>query len=259
MEEYAPLSFAFEHDNVGLILGSRDAAVTKVMVALELTNSVTDEAVANGVNIVVTHHPPFKGQINRITGDDALGRRMLKLLRNDIALYSAHTNLDVAVGGTGDALADIIGVKNRVPLDNKHVPAEGIALGRVGELSEPCKLGELARRIKTRLCLDAVWMTGDPARMVYKLGVCGGSAAGREYIALAKAAGCDAYVSGDVTHHNAQFAADLDIGLIDATHYGTEVILVKTIKDIIEAGAAKAGAELAVIEPEGDTRFMRAY
>jgi dinuclear metal center YbgI/SA1388 family protein len=257
MEEYAPLSFALEFDNVGLILGSRDRTITKVMVALDLTDSVADEAVENGAGMVVTHHPPFKGQISRVTGDDALGRRMLKLLRNDIALYVAHTNLDIAIGGVNDTLADIIGLKNRVSLDNRHLTADGPSLGRVGELPEPCTLGELAQWLKSQLELDAVGVTGDPGRMLHRVGLCTGSASGREYIALAKAAGCDAFISGDVTYHNAQFAADSDIGLIDATHYGTEVIIVNTLKEMIEARVGKTG--LTVITPQGDTRFMRSY
>jgi len=259
MEEYAPLLFAFEHDNVGLILGSRDKTVKKIMIALDLTDSVVDEAVENSVEMIVTHHPPIFKPISRITTDDALGRRLIKLLRNDVTVYSAHTNLDIAHGGTSDVLAGMLGLENLVPLDNRHVPAEGCALGRVGDLPEECTLGELAQRLKSLLGLGAIAVTGDSGRAVRRVGLCTGSASGPDYISMAKSAECDVYVTGDVTYHNAQFAADFDIGLIDATHHGTEVIIVKTIKEMLESRAAENGAELTVIEPQADTRVMHSF
>lgn len=251
MEGYAPPELALEYDNVGLLLGSKDGSLNKLLIALDLDDAVADEAVALGADMVLTHHPIIFKAIKRITDEDSLGRRIIKLLRHNITVYAAHTNLDMAEGGTNDVLAALLGLENLAPLD-----AERREPGRIGALPRGNTLGGLADLVKERLELPAVGVTGDMSRPVRRVGLCTGAGSGPGLIAVAKARGCDVYITGDVTYHNAQAAAELDIALIDATHYGSEVIIVKTLKNLLEERAAEAGAELKVLESKTGSRMI---
>lgn len=113
LEGIAPPNLAESWDNTGLAVGDNEHSVKKVLVALDVIDSVIDEAVEIGADLILTHHPMLLFQkINSITKNDALGRRIYKLIENEIAALSAHTNLDVAKGGTNDVLAEIIGLTN---------------------------------------------------------------------------------------------------------------------------------------------------
>ncbi|MGG1658721.1 Nif3-like dinuclear metal center hexameric protein [Brevibacillus sp. NRS-1366] len=120
VERLAPKSLAMEGDKIGLHVGTLQKKVKKVMVALDVLESVVDEAVAEGVDLIVAHHAVIYRPLKHIRTDLATGRVYEKLIKHDIAVYTAHTNLDVAVGGMNDWLAEAIGLTHVDVLDILH-------------------------------------------------------------------------------------------------------------------------------------------
>ncbi|MHC1719046.1 MAG: Nif3-like dinuclear metal center hexameric protein [Acidaminococcaceae bacterium] len=111
MEKLAPQKLAEEWDNVGLMLGSNDWPVGKVMLALDLTEEVASQACAQKADMIITHHPFFFSPLKKLVYSEGKNALVYELIRNKIAVYSAHTNLDIAKGGVNDVLADVLGLK----------------------------------------------------------------------------------------------------------------------------------------------------
>ncbi len=241
MEEQAPKNLALEYDNVGLLVGDTEKEISKVLVALDLTEAVCDEAIALGASAVVTHHPIIFRAIKKITTEDTLGRRLIKLIKNDIAVYASHTNLDIASGGTNDVLFEKLELCNK-----KNLEKNELSLGRIGDCN-PISLEEFAQKTKKSLGLQAVAVSGDLSRTIKTVGICTGSGSDVKLFASAKSGGCDVFVTGDITYHDAQAALEMGLALIDATHYGTEVIVVETLKNYIQAKANETGNNLEVV------------
>ncbi len=146
-EQFSPKAYALEGDKVGLQIGALNGTVETVFVALDVTEEVVEEAIANNVHLIIAHHPPIFRPLKKIMTDTPAGRMIAKLIKHDIAVYAAHTNLDVAKGGVNDLLAEALGLKNPqvlVPTFEDHlkklvvfVPEENAeqireALGNVG-------------------------------------------------------------------------------------------------------------------------------
>lgn len=117
LEELAPLDFAFDWDNAGLLVGDKNKNVNKILVALDATGDVIDEAIEGNFDLIVTHHPLFFAPIKNILASTNLGTKIMKLIKNDISVYCSHTNLDVCNGGTNDVLANLLNLKNIEVLD----------------------------------------------------------------------------------------------------------------------------------------------
>ena len=252
METYAPAERAMAWDNVGLLVGHADAAVTKVLVALDVTAAVIAEAVQTGATMIVTHHPViFKGAMS-VTDKTWLGRNLLRLVEQGIAVYSAHTNLDVSEDGTNDTLCARIGLENVQPL----IYDEGVlAIGRHGFLTAPQALGDFAAHVKQALGLDALRVCGDENGLVRHVAVCAGAGGSATYIKQVKAAGCDVYITADIGFHAAQDALADGLFLIDATHYASEAPVVESIKRMLETALRGSGVTVAASKVNGQV-FM---
>ena len=242
----APPELAEKWDNVGLLVGDRDNECKKILFALDAIDEVIDEAIEQRADMIITHHPIiFKG-INGVNTNTALGRRIIKLIKNDIAVYCAHTSLDIAQGGTNDILAQTLGLKNIEGL----IPEENGYLGRIGMLENEMKLGEFTNFVIQALKMPAANVTGNADRIIKKAGLCTGSGADRDFMLAAKMAGCDVYITGDVKYHDAQFAEDIDLCLIDATHYYTESIAMPYVCSFV---AKQTGIECVVTNIKGES------
>jgi len=112
MEKWAPKSLAYDWDNVGLQVGSYNKPVKKIMVTLDVLESVVDEAIENEVDLIIAHHPLLFKPLNQLNLDNWRGRVIQKLIQHNITVYAAHTNLDMATGGVNDMLADLLGLEN---------------------------------------------------------------------------------------------------------------------------------------------------
>ena len=209
INERAPFETQLAFDNSGLLVGHPDNEVTGIHFALDVTNAVIDEAIANGANLIVTHHPMMFSPIKRLTETNHEARLLCRMIRAGISLISAHTNLDQAPGGCNDVLAQTIGLSD--------IQGEGFV--RVGTLPVPMSTAELAAHIGAKLG-DVVRVMGNPAAVITKVGMCSGS--GAEEWSAAAAMGAQAFLTGEVKHHIALEASDAGIVLLEAGHHATE-------------------------------------
>ena len=251
MEAWAPLSLAEEYDNVGLLVGDANQPVKKVLVALDATVAVIEEAASGGFGCIITHHPLMRDPMKRVTVQDATGKKIISLIKNGISLYTAHTNLDKAIGGVNDCLAEKMGLLQTVPMAKESQNSE-IGFGKVGEMPNETTLVGLAKHVKDALGLQSVRICGNASTKVKKIALCGGS--GMSFLQAAKESGCDVYITGDVKYSDALVAQEYGMCIIDATHYGTENIIVQAIVERLSAKAAKDGVTLEICASKVDSQ-----
>mgnify|MGYP004684618221 FL=1 len=213
--ELAPGEAAMEWDNVGHLLGDPNQAVERVLVALDVTEGVADEAIVSGCQLVVAHHPVMNCRwtpVQNIRDDTFQGHLFLKLLRNNVSAICMHTNLDIAWGGVNDALAQRLELVDPGPLCEN-------GLGRVGEYPESVALADYVRFVCQALGCNGL-RYADAGKPVRRVAV-GGGACG-EFEDDAIRAGCDTFVTADLSYHQFLDAAGKGINLIDAGHFPTE-------------------------------------
>ena len=218
MERIAPKELALEFDNPGLLVEPDHAEITRVLVALDCTKAVAEEAVAWGADLVLTHHPLFFHPVKRLAYSDPATAAACVLVRNGIGHFAAHTNLDAAHGGVNDTLCALFGIREAIPFD------EGV--GRVGTLKEPVTLEAFAKRAETILHARVAF-SGAPERMISRMAVMGGS--GGSSVTLAAAQGADLLLTGELKHSDALDAQMLGLSLIVAGHYETEVVVLEPL------------------------------
>lgn len=216
-------AWAESWDAVGLVCGDPEATVRRILLAVDPVPAVVTEAVSWHADLIVTHHPLYLRGTTSVAATTFKGRIIHTLIKNDIALYTAHTNADVADPGVSDALARAVGlVGDLVPLrPSPDDPRRG--LGRVGTLPETVPLRAFAARAAAGLPRTS-WglrVAGDPERPVRTVAVSGG--AGDSLLAEARAAGVDVFLTADLRHHPAsEFIEAGGPALIDAAHWATE-------------------------------------
>ncbi|HCT64439.1 MAG TPA: Nif3-like dinuclear metal center hexameric protein [Lachnospiraceae bacterium] len=228
LENFAPMYLAENWDNIGLILGDTENDIKKILVALDATEEVINEAIAVGADIIITHHPMIFSGVKKITNQTAMGVKIRKLIKNNIAHFAMHTNLDIAFGGTNDELARIAGL-NDIEVLRKSCQQDGKdnGLGRIGNLKKETNFRNFARILKKELNLDTLRVVGDTEKIVKRVGLCTGS--GFEFMEDAIEKGADVYITGDLRYHESQKAQDAGICVIDVTHYAGENIIVPVI------------------------------
>lgn len=209
VDRMAPFECAEPWDNVGLLAGKPEAVVDRVLCALDLRREVIQEAVNRHCQLVVTHHPIlFRGRKN-LCETDAEGRMLCDLIRSNLSMIAAHTNFDNASPGVNDALAEAVGLKEVRALES------GMRVGKVQERDFGAFCGAVQRALggPTR-CYGAMTR---PVRCVAVLG-----GAGEDYVSVAREAGADVYLTGEIAYHKALDAVDNGMGIIEAGHAATE-------------------------------------
>ncbi|MDE5870750.1 MAG: Nif3-like dinuclear metal center hexameric protein, partial [Muribaculaceae bacterium] len=210
IEDFAPLSLKEDWDNPGLQVGDRDMEVTGLLLCLDVTEEILQEARKLDCNMIVSHHPLIFGGLKRLTGATPTERIVANALRHDIAIYSAHTNLDSTFEGVSYEMAHMLGLKNCRPLE-KSINGDGKeGLGVVGAVAPTPKL-EFLRKVKdTFEVKDLRYSAQTPGIVVRNVALCGGS--GGSLIKKALQAGADVYICGDLKYH-------------DFTSFGSEILL----------------------------------
>ena len=220
LEGRYPPGWAEAWDRVGLVLGEPDVPVGTVLLVVDCVPETVEQAVEVGAELILAHHPLLLRGVSSLAPTTYKGRIVHRLIRAGIALYTAHTNADVAVPGVSDALAYRLGLTDLRPL----VPTEeGRGTGRIGALAAPEPLASFTGRVAASLPATAwgVRAAGDPDRPVRTVAVCGGS--GDAFLAPAAGARVDAYVTADLRHHPvSEYLADGGPALVDAAHWATE-------------------------------------
>lgn len=236
MEEIAPPAMAEDWDNVGLMLGRRCKAVKKLLLALDITGEVVQQAIAQKADMIITHHPLIFRGLKRVTDNEWQQELLLTLAEKGIAVYSAHTNLDCVSSGVNDVLA------KKLHLDSVDVLDSDNGLGRIG-IVPACSLHEFAAMVKKVLRADYV-AVGDAGKQVHKVAVCGG--AGSDLISLALLCGADTLVTGDIKYHEAQQAVFSGLNVIDAGHQPTELPVMDDLADRLSQRFAQRNMNVVV-------------
>ena len=232
--DWAPLELAVSWDNVGHLVGEPEAEVKKVLVALDITEAVVQEAIDCGADLIVAHHPVMNckwHEVQRIRSDDAQGRILINMIRNGISAICMHTNLDAAEGGVNDALAEKLGLTGIELLNEEKI-------GRVGTLKCELPLVEFTRFVVESLRCNGLRYI-DAGKPVHRVAVGGGACSG--YIGQVIALGCDTFVTSDLKYND--FLDTKGINLIDAGHFPTENVVCPVVVEYLQ----KAFPELTVV------------
>ena len=226
-EKFWPTTHAEDWDNVGLVVGVGDNVITRVLVSVDLTHSVLDEAEALGVELILTHHPVLYKPLTTLAEDELKGALLARAIRSGIAIYSAHTNADAQKDGSSSLLANGFGLKHLQPL----VPTDGgFGHGCIGSLPKPMSLRDFALYVSEAIPTTArgVAVAGDGGCLVQTVAVCGG--AGDSFLGAALSSNADVYVTSDLRHHPALDALETPrvkpLALIDISHFAAESLWV---------------------------------
>ena len=240
LERGWPARDALAWDRPGLQVGDPAWRVARVLVALDVTAEVLDEAAAVPDTLLVAHHPLLLRPLTALTPATAAGRLALRAAVARVAVAAAHTNLDAADDGTGtsDPVVRALGLERVGPLLAPERP-DARPLGRVGDLPAPLRLGDVARTVAAGLGAAGVRVVGPEDREVRRVAVLGGS--GADAVGDALAAGADVLVTGDVRHHAALDALTLGLALVDAGHHATEAAAMPAFAARLAEHAAGAG------------------
>ena len=228
LEELSPLAMAEEWDNSGLMCGRKDKEVSSVLLAVDATDEVIEEAVLSGADLLLTHHPLIFKSIRSVTEDSLTGRRLLKLIQADVACYAMHTNFDVI--GMADEAADRLGLKDPEVLEvtfEDSLSKEGI--GRCGDLRVSMSLKECAEMVKEVFLVENVRVYGNLKDRINRVAISPGSGSHMAEYALKCRA--DVLITGDIDHHEGIDALACGLNIIDAGHFGIEKIFVSYMKD----------------------------
>ena len=215
-KKIAPYDTAAEWDNVGLLVGDDSVQIDKVLLALDITAQVVEEARDSGAGLIVSHHPVIFDPLRSLAPDDPV----YLLAKYDIAALCLHTNLDRAKNGVNTALAEALGLKNTVLFPDDFIC--------VGEPGNKCKADAFAALVKERLSAPSVRYTDGH---VSRVAVSSGS--GGEGVELHEQYGFDAFVTGELKHHHYIYASSHGIAAFDAGHFSTEDVITEPLRMLL--------------------------
>lgn len=209
-----PLEYAssFDHGKIGLQFGSMNAKVDKVLIALDGTSKVVEEAINKNAQLLITHHPFMFNSLLSLNYDSPMGQKMLKVFKNNLNIYAMHTNYDSVIGGMNDVLGQILGLNNIKGLSDENVNDNFLRYGDIEEIT----LGEYAEKVKKIFGLKSVRVVGDLNKKIKTIGVVGGSGTSELFKAIHF--GCDCFVTGEIKQNHAIDANEYGLCLIEVPH-----------------------------------------
>jgi len=229
LEEWAPLSYQEGYDNAGLVVGDPKTEIKGVVISLDSTEEVVEEAIHLGANLIIAHHPiVFKG-LKKLNGSNYVERTVIKAIKNNIAIYACHTNLDAVMTGVNSKICDLLNVQNRSILSLKKGEYE-VGSGMIGELSEPMDEMVFLKKVKKMFNTGAIKYTGLLNKPIKKVAVCGGS--GSFLLNNAIHAGADVFITSDFKYHQF-FDADKQLVIADIGHFESEICTQELIYDYL--------------------------
>lgn len=230
LETIAPAHLQESYDNAGLIVGDPHTEVTGVLTSLDCTEAIIAEARARGCNLVVAHHPIVFRGLKRFNGNNYVERTVIKAIKEDVAIYAIHTNLDnVRHQGVNERIARRLGLQNLRLLKPKN--EEGtVGSGMVGELPAPLSGEEWLAYLKEKMELTVIRHTALGQEPVQTVALCGG--AGGFLLQDAKDAGAQAFVTSDYKYHEF-FDADGDLVICDLGHYESERFTTQLLAELL--------------------------
>ena len=218
LDTLAPFSSAAPWDNTGLLVGNENSEVKKVMLSLDVTGDVIDEAIKNNVDLVITHHPLIFEGVKSVTSNMLL----YKAVSSGISFISSHTCLDIAKDGVNVCLANAVGIKNIISVDEEPF----LKIGEIEEMTEDNFVSLLKEKLNCNVLYNG---TGNNIR---KIAFCSGS--GGDLFALAKEKGADALLTGEAKYHEFLDASFNNITIFACGHFETEIVVIDTLKEKLE-------------------------
>lgn len=234
LDQWAPFEIQMDFDNAGLLVGRGSRSVNKILVALDITGKVVEEASDWGAELIVSHHPVIFHPLKSVTDGTPTGDILLRMIEGGIAAICAHTNLDAAQGGVNDCLARVLELQEVGQLQQDGIMADGSAygIGRTGRARQAgVSPAEYAAFVKEKLKAASVRFV-DGGRPVSRVAVGGGSCG--SMLSCALAAGCDTFVTADVKYDIFLQARELGINLMDAGHFATEQVVCPEIVGFLQ-------------------------
>ncbi len=226
MEKIAPIETALSFDNVGLLVGDVNCEVKKVIIALDLTKDVLQEAINNDVDLIITHHPLIFSPLKKITKGDVVGEIIIELIKNDIAYYASHTNLDKSEFGTNMYMAEILGFENSNFIDDDSLIC---VIGDINKTRD-----EIIIDIKQKLNIDYIRLVDSGKKQINKIAISTGSGDSTYLFSACIDRGVDLLITGDLKYHAMQFAKDYGLSVVDANHFNSENLIKDYLKEILD-------------------------
>lgn len=235
LEELAPESMACSWDNPGLLAGRSDKEVQRILLAVDVTDSVLSQAIELEADMIITHHPLIFKALKKVNDQNFISRRILTMIQKDISYYAMHTNFDAAPGCMASLAGERLGLTGGRTLEAMGVLEDGreYGIGILGEFEKEMTLRETACRVKEVFELPFVTVFGDleSDKKLKTAAVCPGS--GGSTIAEALAGQAEVYITGDISHHEGIDAVACGMPVIDAGHYGIERIFMKFMEQYL--------------------------
>ena len=237
LEEKMPRSLSCDWDNDGLMVCPDDTReVRRVLVALDITAAVAEQAIKEGYDLVVSHHPLIFHPLKAVAPGEATVNKVIRLLTSGISAMSFHTRLDAVAGGVNDVLANAIGLQNVVPFGK-----DGEEIGRIGTLPTAMVLKDFAALVKKVTGAPYVQIS-DAGKLVSRVAVLGGGGAGES--GAAAAAGADTYLTGDLRHDQLTEAPERGMNMIAGGHFFTENLVCNRICEMLYEADANIKADI---------------
>lgn len=257
LDEIAPFAMAEPWDNVGLIVGNRGREVNSILVGLDPTNRLLEEAIDKGIDTVITHHPAIFKPLPSIDTADVGGRFLETSLSRRLNVIACHTNFDAVANGVNDVFAERLELSDVEPL----VPAgegamAGAGMGRVGYFKKAREKRDFVDCLLDVLNLPYVQMAGELPETISTVALCGGS--GSEFAEIAYRRGADVYISAEIKHNVACWAEECGFCIIDGTHYATEKPAVKLLAERLKTYCAKHNWNIEIVETETEFHPFKA-
>ncbi|WP_277251042.1 Nif3-like dinuclear metal center hexameric protein [Peptoniphilus vaginalis] len=227
MEAWAKNEYQLSWDNSGSQIELKEETGA-VVLAMDVTDKVVDKALEMDAKLIISHHPMFFTGSKNIVEGTYLGDKIIRLIKNNISVFSYHTSMDIAEDGVNDTLFEKLNLKNKSVLTYE----EDKPMGLIGEFERLLKLEDLDRFLKDKLQVSKIKYYGREEKSIKKVAILGGS--GSDFISQAKEAGVDAYITSDIKYHDGQRAYEDDLILIDVGHFYSERIILTKIKKKLE-------------------------
>jgi dinuclear metal center YbgI/SA1388 family protein len=244
IDQIAPFETAESWDNVGLLIGSTYASASKVLLALDITEEVVDEAIDGAFNLIISHHPFIFNGLKAITFEDRQGRFLLKLIEHKISVIAAHTNLDRSFDyGINRSIADYYQLQDIKPLNALH------RFGIYGKLPVPMTVDAFYKHTKELFGIEILKVVNhtendQPTESVQMVALSSGASS--DFISDALTVNADVYITSDLKYHESQKVIGTKLILIDVGHFESESIYMKPFKSLLDAFAAEKGYKLDV-------------
>ena len=235
LDELAPRTYACEWDNPGFLAGRGEKEIKRVLVALDATDEVVEQAIREHADMLLTHHPLIFKPLKQVNNQNFISRRIVELLQADICYFAMHTNFDIAPGCMADLAAEKLGLIPEGPLEvTGEAGGRPMGIGKIGKLPVPLTVEELARKVKKAFGLPFVTVYGmaQVTGQVGRIAISPGSGGSMIGCGIEKKA--QVLVTGDIGHHDGIDAAANHMAVIDAGHYGLEHIFIPFMAEYLK-------------------------